>query len=268
MPFTISHAAVVLPFARLLNRLRMLSAMVIGAMVPDFAFLLPWQVARVQSHSIVGLFAFCLPVGLASYWLFEYVVKPAAWEVLPDAAHWRSRELARPDPILRPAQWLIAAVGILAGAVTHLVWDAFTHPGARGARLFPALEDPLDIAGRPMPAFQIAQHASSVLGLALVIYLLWRDMRPAAGVPAAGVPVHPQRALDQRARRRWMLAYVVAALLFCAVSVRLAWNMDWYGNSWSFMLFAFAVGGLRGLLFSLLAISALIRARLLMRHRS
>ncbi|MBS0613878.1 MAG: DUF4184 family protein [Proteobacteria bacterium] len=262
MPFTISHAAVVLPFARILNRWRMLSAVVIGAMVPDFAFLLPWQVARVQSHSIVGLFAFCLPIGLASYWLFEYVVKPAAWEVLPDAAYWRSRELARPDPILRPVQWLIAAVGILAGAVTHLAWDAFTHPGTRGARLFPALEDPLDIAGRPMPAFQIAQHASSVLGLALVIYLLWRDMRP-----AAGAPVHPARALDQHARRRWMLVYVVAALLFCAVSVKLTWLRDRYGRSPSFILSALAVGGLRGLLFSLLAVSALIRVRLLSMHR-
>ena len=41
MPFTISHAAVVMPFARLLVRWRLLSAFVIGAMVPDFGLFFP-----------------------------------------------------------------------------------------------------------------------------------------------------------------------------------------------------------------------------------
>lgn len=77
MPFTISHTAAVLPFARHLNRWRALSAVVIGSMVPDFTLLVPWSSQRVDSHSIVGLFTFCLPIGLACYWLFEYVVKPA-----------------------------------------------------------------------------------------------------------------------------------------------------------------------------------------------
>ena len=258
MPFTISHAAAVLPFARPLNRWRALSATVIGSMVPDFAFLMPWSVQRVQSHSIVGLFTFCVPVGLLSYWVFEYVVKPAAWEVLPDTAYWRSRELARPDPFLRASQWLIATIGILVGAVSHLTWDAFTHPGARGARLFPALEDPVDIAGRPVAALQIAQHLSSVLGLALVIWLLWREMRP-----QGHVQVGLQRALNRSARRGWMLLYVLAAIVFCAVSVKLTWMTERYGKSLGFIVTAFGVGGLRGLLFSLLAVSALLRARLL-----
>ncbi len=43
MPFTISHAAAVLPFARLLARWRLLSATIIGSMVPDFGLLLPWR---------------------------------------------------------------------------------------------------------------------------------------------------------------------------------------------------------------------------------
>jgi len=257
VPFTISHVAAVLPFSRPLNRWRALSAVVIGSMVPDFAFLLPWEVSRVQSHSIAGLFGFCLPVGLVSYWVFEYVVKPAAWEVLPDEAHRRSRELARPDPIGSPLQWLIAAAGILVGAVTHLAWDAFTHPGTRGERMFPALGNPVDFVGSTVPAFEIIQQSSSVLGLALVIYLLWKDMR---GTPS-GTP-DLSRALDCGSRRRWMLGYVIAALLFCAISVKLTWMTERYGKSWSFIYSAFGVGALRGLLFSLLTVSTLLRARL------
>lgn len=257
MPFTISHVAAVLPFSRPLNRWRTLSAVVIGSMVPDFAFLLPWDISRVQSHSIAGLFGFCLPMGLLSYWVFEYVVKPAAWEVLPEQAHRRSRDLARPDPIGSPRQWLIAAAGILAGAVTHLVWDAFTHPGSRGERMFPALRNPVDFVGSTVPAFEIAQQLSSILGLALVIWLLWRDMRG----PPDGTPQQP-RALDADSRHRWMLGYAGAALLFCAISVKLTWMTERYGKSWSFIYSAFGIGALRGLLFSLLSVSALLRARL------
>ena len=51
MPFTISHAAVVLPFARLLVRWRLLSAFVIGAMVPDFGLFFPWRMHRFETHS-------------------------------------------------------------------------------------------------------------------------------------------------------------------------------------------------------------------------
>lgn len=226
-------------------------------MVPDFAFLMPWDVSRVQSHSIAGLFGFCLPVGLLSYWVFEYVVKPAAWEVLPDDAHERSRDLARPDPIGSPLQWLLAAAGILAGAVTHLVWDAFTHPGTRGERLFPALRNPVDFVGSSVPAFEIVQQLSSFLGLALVIFLLWRDLRRSS----AGTSDLP-RVLDSGSRHRWMQGYVAAAILFCAISVKLTWMTEPYGKSWSFTYSAIGVGALRGLLFSLLTVSALLRARL------
>ena len=75
MPFTISHAAVVLPFSRLLARWRLLSAVVIGAMVPDFGLFFPWRVHRFETHSAMALLTFCLPVGLVTYWAFQYLVK-------------------------------------------------------------------------------------------------------------------------------------------------------------------------------------------------
>ncbi len=70
MPFTISHAAAVLPFSRPLARWRLLSAAVIGAMVPDFRIFFPGM-PRVETHSIVALLTFCLPVGLITYWVFQ-----------------------------------------------------------------------------------------------------------------------------------------------------------------------------------------------------
>ncbi len=256
MPFTLSHAAVVLPFARRLNRWRALSAVVIGSMAPDFVLLVPWNAPRVESHSIHGLFTFCLPVGVLCYWLFEYIIKPAAWQILPDAAHERSRPLAVPDPIASARQWLIAGLGVFAGAVTHLAWDGFTHEGARGVRMFPVLDDSVDFGGHSLYAYHLAQHLSSVLGLAVVLYLVAAAMRAAPEVTS------PRRALDRGARRRWMAAYALAAVVFAAISFRLTWMAWLRGKAWSLIFEAAVIGGLRGMLFSLLVVSALLRARL------
>ena len=53
MPFTISHAAAVLPFIRPLARWRLLSAAVIGSMVPDFGWCKPQDMS--QSSELIRL---------------------------------------------------------------------------------------------------------------------------------------------------------------------------------------------------------------------
>ena len=111
MPFTISHAAAVLPFSRLLARWRLLSAAVIGAMVPDFGLFLPWPVHRLESHGVAGLWAFCLPVGLVTYWIFQYLVKTPLLAVLPNGAAARWRPFSSPANIASPRQWLGSVVG-------------------------------------------------------------------------------------------------------------------------------------------------------------
>lgn len=257
MPFTLSHAAAILPFSRELNRWRTLSAAVIGSMVPDFALMLPWNATRLQTHSMLSLLTFCLPVGLLFYWLFEYLVKPTAREVLTDAAYLRSSGFAEPDSISSAWQWLKASLAILAGAITHLAWDGFTHEGARGVRMIPLLDDPVEIGGHPLLAFRLAQHASSILGLAVVLYIMWKAVR--AGGESLDAP---QRQLHKASRRRWMAAYVGAALMFCAASYVLADAHDRYQKSLTWVIEAVAIGGLRGLIFSLLAVSLLLKARL------
>ena len=129
MPFTISHTAVVLPFSRWLARWQLLSAATIGAMVPDFRMFFP-GVPRVETHSLTALFTFCLPVGLVTYWVFQRVIKSPILEVLPEGPYARWRPFAAEADIRSIRQWLLAGVGVLGGALTHLVWDAFTHEAA------------------------------------------------------------------------------------------------------------------------------------------
>ena len=152
MPYTLSHVAAVLPFSRQLARLQILSAMVIGSMVPDFGYLLPIHPLRAATHSAVSLVTFSLPLGLLSYWIFQRWMKAPLFNLLPDQAYLRWRPFSAPATWTSPRQWLLAACGVLLGAVIHLVWDGFTHEGARGMRMMP---EPMPPASRTMPRSSI-----------------------------------------------------------------------------------------------------------------
>src|ERR1700761_9370660 len=111
MPFTVSHIAAVLPFSRPLTRWRLLSASIVGSMVPDFGLLLPTRPPRIETHSAIGLLTFCLPVGLVTFWIFQQLIKRPIMEVLPDAPYARWRGFAAAADIGSLSQWTLAACG-------------------------------------------------------------------------------------------------------------------------------------------------------------
>src|SRR5450631_334046 len=258
MPFTISHVAAVMPFSRPLARWRLLSATIIGSMVPDFGFLMPWRPARIETHSAVALLTFCLPVGLATFWIFQRMIKTAVMEVLPDHTYSRWRPLAAPADLRSLKQWVVAACGILAGGITHLVWDAFTHEGARGVRMIPALDDPVvDIAGHRLMGARLLQDVSSLVGLAVVfaviIYSLRRDSAPEEA---------PFRTLHPGERYVWILAYAVTASLLAGLFLVMRRPSYVFGHSLAFMIGNFAIATLRGFAAALVLISVGLTLRL------
>jgi hypothetical protein len=213
MPFTLSHPATVLPFGRLLARWRLLSAAVIGSMVPDFGRFLPWQPARFETHSADALITFCLPVGLATYWVFQWLIKQPLIELLPPGAYARWRGSSAPAAVTSVKQWVLAACGVLFGAVTHLVWDAFTHEGARGVRMFPALTDPVvEVGGHRLVGAHLLQDVNSVVGLVVVVAILAYGLRP--GRPGDRSAV---RRLTRMERWLWICAYLATAAALSAL---------------------------------------------------
>jgi hypothetical protein len=257
MPFTISHAAAVLPFARPLARWRLLSATVIGSMVPDFGLLLPWRPSRVETHSAIGLLTFCLPVALATFWIFQQLMKQPIVAVLPDAAYARWRGVAAPADIRSLHQWVLAAFGVLAGAVTHLVWDGFTHEGARGVRMFPALDDPfLDIAGHRLIGSRALQDASSLIGLMVVLAIAAYALRPG---PSAAMPLRPPRPLRAGERHVWTLTYLAMTLLLTKMFLG---STDAPVHSLGFIVSNYAIASLRGSAAALVVVSLGLWVRL------
>jgi hypothetical protein len=258
MPFTLSHPATVLPFGRLLARWRLLSAAVIGSMVPDFGRFLPWQPARFETHSADALLTFCLPAGLVTYWIFQWVIKWPLIELLPPGAYGRWHGSKAAASVASVKQWLLAACGVLAGAVTHLIWDGFTHEGARGLRMFPVLEDPvMEIGGHRLVGVRLLQDANSVAGLLLVILIIAYGLRPGRAGDAA-----PPRLLSRRERWLWYAGYIAAAaalsfVLYLGRHHSLADIPPIAGR-----LGSTAIAFLRGVTGALVAISAALNLRL------
>jgi hypothetical protein len=256
MPFTISHIAAVLPFSRLLARWRLLSATIIGSMVPDFGFLMPWRPPRAETHMALSLFTFCLPVGLMTFWLFQQLLKEPVMAVLPDSAYARWRHYAAPADIGSIKQWLLAGCGILVGAITHLVWDGFTHEGARGVRMIPILDDStVDIAGHHLVGMRLLQDGSSLVGIMLVFAIVGYALR------RGGREDIPARPLAARERHLWILSYVMTAILLAALflAVRHPWGSD---KSLSLLIGNGAIAALRGFATALVVVSLCLTRRL------
>src|SRR5436190_14372695 len=83
MPFTFAHPAAAVPLLRPLRRFGSLSALIIGSMSPDFAYMFPHWVGRPHSHSLLGLLTFCLPAGIAIYFLLHALIKQPVLSLVP-----------------------------------------------------------------------------------------------------------------------------------------------------------------------------------------
>jgi hypothetical protein len=259
MPFTISHAAAVLPFARWLQRGKILSALVIGSMVPDFGFFLPWHLPRAETHSAAALLSFSLPVGLATYWFFQWFIKTAVREVLPDGPYRRAQVFAAVADFWSLKQWFLAAAGVLGGAVTHLVWDAFTHEGARGIRMIPAIDEwLLTVAGRQLQGTRLLQDLSSLVGLGVVAVVIWR----ALWTPKMQRQVLADRRLTARERHLWLYAYGLTAAAVSAVDLLLVRSSEPYGLGMTWTLGHAAIAAIRGVAAAVVGVSLCIDLRL------
>jgi hypothetical protein len=247
MPFTLSHPAAVAPLWPIARRFRLsLAALAIGAMVPDFEFFLHLRPAARWSHALVGVFTFCLPVGLAVYLLWEGYARTPVRSLLalpaspPEfAPEWRA-----------PAWWARTVVALLIGALTHLLWDGFTHGGYWGARHWPWLRSPALTFGKTtVPWFNLFQHVSTALGGAVVLAWLIATL-------------HRAGALDRLRHSRWRQRTLVALALGALLGACSGWRLERPSNFWTLQVTIgrVAVGALLGLSLATLAFCVAFRS--------
>jgi hypothetical protein len=192
MPFTLSHPAAVVPLARIVPRREVLLALVVGSMAPDFEYFVYLRSTRTIGHDPDGILLMDVPAGLVVLWLFEHLMRRPLARLLPEPHRrlwWREPPLA----FLPAGRLLTLAAALAVGAFSHIAWDSFTHQDSWGVRHVPALETTLRVAGSALPAWSALQHASTLVGAALLIgwYRRWARAQDVASIPP--VPPLPDR---------------------------------------------------------------------------
>lgn len=190
MPFTLSHVAAVLPAVRRTGAARgplVASALVAGSLAPDMTYYADSVVPGgmefgAVTHSLRGVLTVdvLVTVALVGGWL---LLREPVLALLP--AVWRGRAYG----LVRGRPWQprsVSEFGALAGrfvlsavlgAATHVVWDAFTHPGRWGTRLVPGLGG--TAGGLPVSTY--LQYGTSLVASVAMAWFLWSALRRGAG---------------------------------------------------------------------------------------
>ena len=166
MPFTPAHVAAVLPFRR--SRL-IWSALVVGAMAPDFEYFLRMSPQDRYGHTLTGLFLFTLPLALLTLWLFHAYVKAPFIEVMPSGLERRLAPGASKFRFGGAAQFALIIASLLVGIGTHLIWDSLTHGNTWPTLHWDALGRRVQVPGIGfVPLYKLLQQVSTVVGLAIL----------------------------------------------------------------------------------------------------
>ncbi|ORT54453.1 DUF4184 family protein [Streptomyces sp. CB03238] len=231
MPFTLSHAAAVLPGIRRSGTGRgplVASALVMGSFSPDMTYFADTAIPGAMlfgdvTHSLVGILTVdvLIAAALVAVWLMVreplLALVPARWQgrvhTLLRGQSWRGRH-----PAVLAFRFYASAV---IGAATHVVWDLFTHADRWGTRVLPALGEV--VAGFPM--YMYAQYGGSAVALVVLVWFVGGALRrvppEAAGEAPASVPV-----LDRRGR--WLAAGLLGACVAAGIVHRcVRWYAYW-----------------------------------------
>jgi hypothetical protein len=163
MPFTFSHAVVVLPFLK--NRNLSATGLIVGAMAPDLEFFFRMRTQSVISHTLPGLFWIDLPLAILVVLLFHGILKKTVLLNLPFFLQSRLTELKTNNWFDYFRNNIIKVfVSFLIGASTHFFLDAFTHSDG----FFVQKNIYLQMSLLSFPVYEWLQYGTSIIGLLIL----------------------------------------------------------------------------------------------------
>lgn len=171
MPWTFAHPAAALPFHRLGLPL---SGLMAGSVVPDFGYYIGRFDLATYAHTRSGILFLCIPIAFLLVLLqckFRWLIGAP----LPQPHRTAFERLSSPQ-LGSFSDIAAMVVAILIGAITHVAWDSFTHPHGAAVLASACLRKELFMfAGRPFAVYNVLQHASTCLGIAVlaVVYFRW-----------------------------------------------------------------------------------------------
>ncbi|MFC9683105.1 DUF4184 family protein [Streptomyces sp. NPDC056948] len=262
MPFTLSHAAAVLPAVRTDGTGRgplVPAVLVAGSFAPDMTYYAAsvWSGAMEfgdVTHAFPGVFTVDVLITWALVGLWLLMREPLV-ALLPRARQGRVAALVRcgaPRARVTPSlvvRWYVSAV---LGALTHVVWDAFTHLDRWGMRLFPVLGR--EVAGSPL--YWYLQYGGSAVAAVVIAVFVVRALRQAPVREPVGIPA-------LATRDRWAAGAVIGGFALVGAVQRAARWWAYWGSAakpWEIIpTVCFGAGA--GLVPALLLYAVVVRAR-------
>jgi hypothetical protein len=132
-----------------------------------------------------------------------------------------------------------ASLAVILGAITHVVWDAFTHANTAVAGAFPFLQaEVFELRGRPIHVYFVLQVLCSAMGLLALAIWAFR-MRHAPPVESGGR--ESRSTLTDRAR----IGAALFVLIISAATALLSYA-SFADSSLERRLFELLIGGMTG----------------------
>lgn len=167
MPFTISHAVLAPPIAKLTGYRLPISALAIGTMTPDL-YRLFTSATHDISHQWQGLIIPNLFIGLGFCLLWYGLYRPVVF-----------RWIGVVKPIdcgsFNKMMGFILSVilALMVGISSHLIWDGLTHSDFRTFAFDSFLNRPVSLLNHIYPMHRILQIGTSILALP---FMAWMGM--------------------------------------------------------------------------------------------
>lgn len=167
MPFTLSHAVLAPPLAKLLGQRLPIAALAIGCMLPDLH-----RLFTLRQDPTPHLWSALLYPNL-----FLGLVFCALWYLLYRPALYRFVGVHHPLNLntIKSALGFVGGMilALLIGNATHLIWDGLTHHDFRSFAFQDFLAQSVQLGTDIYPMHRVLQIGSSILALP---FLLWMSL--------------------------------------------------------------------------------------------
>jgi len=140
-------------------------------MIPDFEYFIRMRVKSIYSHTLPGLFWFDLPLGLISVLIYWLLIKDKLIDHLPKMLNKRFSPYKGSLKLSFTAIAIIC-LSVIIGAVSHIIWDGFTHPQGYFVIHIPPLSAIIDLGSHHIYVYKLIQHGSTLIGSVIILIVV------------------------------------------------------------------------------------------------